>query len=287
VSDATLFERRRAPLNAKRVSFAGGLMTLVGVGAFLLSASPFAATMTAILGGVFTMTFGLAAMDQAAYGGRLHRLRRQLRLVSRPAARGYRDRPPGPELWVDAEALPKASAREVLVGHYASQDFDFFPLYLVFDDRVVELDVFRDRAQALAAQETLAERVDLPAGESPTGLFGMGTSQGCLVGAATVTAQLAAIAAGGIGSLFVEGPTLRMLLPTLMVLALWAIAGVAARIGAKRVRPRIDEEVRHTFALAGPRVRVAPDVPATPQMEHEPAPATAEGGDHAEQERSP
>jgi len=266
-TDEVLFERRRAPLNALRVTFAVGLATLAGVGAAMaLSDVPTIATVAA-MGGVATMIFGLLAVDGSAFGTRLGRLHGRLRWVTPPAGSGYRERPPEPELWVDDDPIRQPRLRELVVGHFASQDFDFYPLFLVLEDQVVELDVFRDRAQALAAQERLAERLELQTREMHTGIFGTGATSGCLFAAVTLLASVTAIGAGGVGTVFVEGPLLQVLLPTLMVFALWGISGVARRVGARRVRPDVDREVIEAFDLGRPRVRVAADEEATAGVE--------------------
>lgn len=255
--EAVVFERRRAPANARRLTFALGLATLGAVAAFVGVGDPVAVATTAALGGVAVMILGLMAADSAATGGRLRQLRRRLRRVLPRTSPGYRERPPEPELWVDDEAVPEAGAREVVVGHYASQDFDFFPVYLVLDDRVVELDVFRSREKALEAQAALATRLQLPTRELQTGIFGFGAARGCLVGALTIGAQVAAIGAGGVGSVFVNAPALQLLLPTLMVLALWSISELARRATVAQVRPLVDREVSATFGLG--RARAARD----------------------------
>ena len=167
-----------------------------------------------------------------------------------------------------------------MVGHFTSEDFDFWPLYLVFDDRVVELDLFRNQDEALAAQATLAERLELPTRAFPTGAFGSGATTGCLLGAVTVMSQVAAIGAGGIGSLLVEGPGLQVILPTLMIVALWAVSEGSAAVSAKRLRPVIDEEVRAKFGLRGPRARVATN------RDNDEVHAEVEASTRSEKERS-
>jgi len=279
MASEVVYERRRKPFDFRILTGVAGIATMAVSGAALLGSSPELGTVSAIVGGVLTMIFGLLVSERSGFGGRLQRLHRQLTLERPATAEGYRDAPRGPELvWGDTR-VPLRRAREVVVGHFANHtgggaSHHFWPLFLVMDDRVVELDVFRTNEQARLAQAALAERLELPTADTGKGRFGEASEMGCLVSALTITGQLATVLFGSMGAIFVGRGSLHALLPALMVLVLWTFTGITSRIGRKKVRPAIDEEVVETFDLTGPKVRVEPELGEADEV---PAEATRPG----------
>ncbi|MBO6936452.1 MAG: hypothetical protein JJ863_15880 [Deltaproteobacteria bacterium] len=282
MSGEVVYERRRRPIDFRVLTVGAGIATIVGAGAALLGSHPELGMVSAIVGGVLTMVFGLLVTERAAFGGALVRLTKTLRLERPASPESYRDSAKGPELVWDDVRIPKKRARAVVVGHFTNHaggghSHHFWPLYLVLDDRVVELDVFRHPEEARFAQAELARRLELPTEELGNTRFGDDAQMGCVVGALTIVSQLGTVLVGSMGGLFVGRGSLQALLPTVMVLLLWASTGVMSSLGRKKVRPRVDEEVRETFELSTPRVRVAVETESAEALEvAEGLPALAE-----------
>ncbi len=264
MSGEVVYERRRRPIDFRVLMAGSGIATIVGSGAALLASHGELGMVSAIIGGVVTMVLGLLVSERAAFGGVLERIGKTLHLEHPTAPDGYRDAARGPELvWGDTR-IPRTRARQVVVGHFtnhagAGHSHHFWPLFLVFDDRVLELDVFRDHSDAVAAQVALAERLELPTDEIGTGRFGDDAQPGCLLAGVTIVSQLAVVLIGSMGGLFAGRGSLQAMLPAVMVLLLWASAGAMSSLGRKKVRPVVDDEVRETFELSRPKVRVEPD----------------------------
>ena len=242
-------------------------LALLGTGlcsALMLFIEPFYGAMAATLCGVVAMAMGLVVMSsKVAIGGRLLQVRKRFELVTAAHAEGYRDAPSEDEIELeDGRKFPKSKVREVVLGHFSNNSggggqHDFWPVYLVLDEHVIELAVLTNKSSALKLRREVAELFDVPAVERETRVFGTGLGAGFLNGLVSI----------GLDLLFLSLPVLVLTtlgrhaaVPTGAVLALllWMNHRITPSIFARDIRKGIDEQIAELFEL-GPRVRVDPE----------------------------
>ncbi|MEM9075264.1 MAG: hypothetical protein AAGE52_42600 [Myxococcota bacterium] len=192
-------------------------------------------------------------------GGALVVLRNVLKLRPASRQRTYRERAAGEEIAVGRRRFLKRDIREVVIGAYRKVtpgeiQSDFWGLYLVLKDTVIELDVFRERNDARDAAYEVAELLDVPVRERTTGSFG--TEQDA--GRNRVTDGLAQLAAfAGLMTLAALGVAEAVLavVPVLVLIDL-----LLQRELARRTQPAFDDAVATALSLHGPSVRVVDEV---------------------------
>ena len=226
----------------------------------MLLIEPFYAALLSMLFAVGAMALGImTSVSRNALGGRLLAVRRSFELVTPQSSDGYRDAPSEPELWIEGRRFPQNKVREIRLGHFITDGgggmtHDFWPVFLVLDEVVVELAVLRDKADALKLRREIAELFDVPMTESDTGRFGAGYGLGLLNGLLMCVVDLAAVMLPFL--LVLSHPSLAVPSPALAALLMWLVHRVSPKLFGARIRAEIDEGVARRFELGAAKVRV-------------------------------
>lgn len=147
----------------------------LGAMALCTLASALGAPMLAGYGVLFAGVLALATSLGAVFKQNFHAptfsvLTRRLELDRQAAATtDYRDSANVRELRIDGRTYAKSAVREVVLGHADLGVFgvvdDHWPVYLVLEDQVVRVGLFRDEGAALRMRRELAELFEIPVRE--------------------------------------------------------------------------------------------------------------------------
>ncbi len=233
-------------------------MGLCSVGMLLFE--PFFGIIGSLGAGVGALAGVLLDMSsRVSTGGRLLQIRKHFTLVSPSVDQGYRDAPTGQTLEFDGHRIPQSKVREVVLGHFFNTTgggarHDFWPVYLVLEDQVIELAVLRDKSSALKLRREIAELFDVPMLERETDIFGVGIAGGCLNGILTIGLDLVLIMLPLL-ALTMVGERGAVPVPAIAAVLMWLNHRLTPKLFARDIGSAIDEQVAKRFEL-GPRVRV-------------------------------
>lgn len=243
-----------------RVLYIASLVATAACGLLVGRLPPVAGAMIVVCLGIAPMLLGAMVGAERAYGGRLLRVVRELKLVEGSAGSGYRD-VADDTVFVDGQALPRRSVRRVVRGHTVNRtqhgETHAWPVYLVTTEHVIELASFGDESASLKFRREIADLFDVPMSERETWPFGAHDARGCATGVVTVALQTGLVTATSFA--FLSEPSVWMALtPLMLALAIAITHWAASRFGAARARSIVDREVEAAFELASPKVRVEP-----------------------------
>jgi len=200
--------------------------------------------------GVITGVFAsVAAMlryaERVTYGSTLHRTHRVRARGGADAA--YRDGP-SVRIEVDGETL---SPRELVLNVVQRADGDreasaLYALLLVTEDRVFEVDLYRDALRAQSAGRELAAALDVPLRDARYGPLGLG--EGCLPAGFSFLAMLSAVLLYGGAPMLFEY-SFGVVAPLLLALALVLLQLASETFAGRHSRAAFDAQMRKRFGL--------------------------------------
>ena len=236
----------------------GLLLTTALCGGLTSVLPPPAGALILIFVATVAMVTGLLYESRHAYGGRLLRVKRTLELVEGEDSPGYREAARGSELVFAGHRVPKSSVREVVRGHIVQRnrhgESHAWPVYLVTEDRVIELAVVDDEPTALKLGREVAELLGVPVRDRETHAFGAYSGVGCFALTATILLQTGLI----VGAMMASFEPRWWFASLLLAFAMWLINWGQGQLSGSRIREVVDDEVTRVFELAGAKVRVAP-----------------------------